>query len=120
MPTRARKLRLVPDYHYVMKLYVTGRNRRSQRAISNLNAICEQYLQGRYDLEVVDIYQFPSSAKEADILAAPTLIKHSPLPARRLIGDLSERERVLLLLDLKKKEDGYAKPPRKPNQAQRN
>lgn len=88
---------------YVFKLYVTGATRRSQKAIFNLNEICEQYLRGRYDLEVVDIYQSPRSAKDADILAVPTLIKELPLPARRLIGDLSERGRVLLLLDLKEK-----------------
>jgi circadian clock protein KaiB len=86
---------------YVLKLYVTGATRRSQKAITNLKAICEEYLQGRYDLQVVDIYQSPVLAKDADILAAPTLVKHLPLPVRRLIGDLSERGRVLVLLDLK-------------------
>lgn len=88
---------------YVLKLYVTGATRRSQKAISNLNSICEEYLQGRYDLQVVDIYQSPVMAKDADILAAPTLVKQLPLPVRRLIGDLSERGRVLVLLDLKAK-----------------
>ena len=88
---------------YVLKLYVTGATRRSQKAITNLNAICEEYLQGHYDLQVVDIYQSPVLAKDADILAAPTLVKQLPLPVRRLIGDLSERGRVLVLLDLKAK-----------------
>lgn len=88
---------------YVLKLYVTGATRRSQKAITNLNAICEEYLQGHYDLQVVDIYQSPVLAKDADILAAPTLVKQLPLPVRRLIGDLSERGRVLVLLDLKSK-----------------
>ena len=88
---------------YVLKLYVTGATRRSQKAITNLNSICEEYLQGRYDLQVVDIYQSPVVAKDADILAAPTLVKQLPLPVRRLIGDLSERGRVLVLLDLKAK-----------------
>lgn len=88
---------------YVLKLYVTGATRRSQKAITNLNAICEEYLQGRYDLQIVDIYQSPVLAKDADILAAPTLVKQLPLPVRRLIGDLSERGRVLVLLDLKAK-----------------
>ena len=90
---------------YVLKLYVTGATRRSQKAITNLNAICEEYLQGRYDLQVVDIYQSPAVAKDADILAAPTLVKQLPLPVRRLIGDLSERGRVLVLLDLKTKDE---------------
>ena len=88
---------------YVLKLYVTGATRRSQKAITNLNAICEEYLQGHYNLQVVDIYQSPVLAKDADILAAPTLVKQLPLPVRRLIGDLSERGRVLVLLDLKAK-----------------
>ena len=88
---------------YVLKLYVTGATRRSQRAITNLNAICEEYLQGRYDLQVLDIYQSPVLAKHADILAAPTLVRQLPLPVRRLIGDLSEQGRVLVLLDLKPK-----------------
>ncbi len=89
---------------YVLKLYVTGATRRSQRAITNLNAICEEYLQEGCDLEVIDIYQTPELAKEADILAAPTLVKQLPLPMRRLIGDLSEKNRVLLLLNVKPKE----------------
>ena len=88
---------------YVLKLYVTGATRRSQKAIINLNAICEEYLQGNYDLHVVDIYQSPLQAKDAEILAAPTLVKQLPLPVRRLIGDLSEQGRVLVLLDLKPK-----------------
>lgn len=88
---------------YILKLYVTGATRRSQRAITNLNAICEEHLQGHYELEVVDIYQSPLLAKDADILAAPTLVKQLPLPVRRLIGDLSEPGRVLMLLDLKAK-----------------
>ena len=88
---------------YVLKLYVTGATRRSQRAITNLNAICEQYLKEHYDLEVVDIYQTPDIAKQADIIAAPTLVKQLPLPVRRLIGDLSEKNRVLVLLDVKAK-----------------
>lgn len=91
---------------YVLKLYVTGATRRSQKAITNLNSICEEYLRGSYDLQVVDIYQSPVMAKDADILAAPTLVKQLPLPVRRLIGDLSERGRVLVLLDLKAKGGG--------------
>jgi circadian clock protein KaiB len=88
---------------YVLKLYVTGASRQSQRAITNLNSICQEYLKGRYNLEVVDICQSPLLTKEADVLAAPTLVKQLPLPVRRLIGDLSQRGRVLMLLDLKPK-----------------
>jgi circadian clock protein KaiB len=103
MSTTPQNSRAGSRKRYVLKLYVTGATRRSQRAITNLNSICEEHLKGRYDLEVVDIYQAPLSAKDADILAAPTLIRQLPLPARRLIGDLSEEGRVLMLLDLKAK-----------------
>lgn len=88
---------------YVMTLYVTGATRASQRAIANLNDICREYLSGRWELEVVDIYQSPGAAKDANVLATPTLVKTLPEPMRKLIGDLSEKDRVLLLLDLKKK-----------------
>ena len=88
---------------YVLKLYVTGVTRRSESAITNLKMVCDQYLAGRYDLEVVDIYQSPLLAKKAEILAAPTLVKQLPLPARRLIGDLSEQGKLLMLLNLKAK-----------------
>jgi circadian clock protein KaiB len=92
---------------YTLELYVSGASERSRRAIANLNSICEQYLTGEYDLEVIDIYQAPLRATQADILAAPTLIRQLPLPTRRIIGDLSERGRVLMLLDLKKKTEAY-------------
>ena len=86
---------------FVLRLYVTGATSRSTRAISNLKQICEKHLKGRYDLEVVDIYQQPILAVRAQILAAPTLIKKLPLPLRRLIGDLSDEHRILLGLDVK-------------------
>jgi circadian clock protein KaiB len=89
------------DTKYVLRLYVTGATSRSRRAILNVNAICSDHLQGRYDLEVIDIYQKPSLARDEQILAAPTLVKRLPLPLRRLIGDLSNREHVLFGLDLK-------------------
>lgn len=85
---------------YVLRLYVTGTTPRSTRAIENMHLICEEHLKGRYDLEVVDIYQNPEAAREAQIIAAPTLIKHLPEPLRRVIGDLSNRERVLAGLNL--------------------
>jgi circadian clock protein KaiB len=103
MPKLPQNGRARSRRQYVLKLYVTGASRRLQKAITNLNSICEEYLKGCHTLEVVDIYQSPVLAKEADILAAPTLVKQFPLPVRRLIGDLSERGRVLLLLDVKKK-----------------
>jgi circadian clock protein KaiB len=89
-----------PAERYVLRLYVTGMTTRSARAVSNLRAICDEYLDGRYDLEVIDIYQQPVLTKGEQIIAAPTLIKKLPLPMRRIIGDMSNRERVLLGLDL--------------------
>lgn len=103
MPKTPQNSRTRSGKQYILKLYVTGATRRSQKAITNLSSICEEHLKGCYALEVVDIYQSPGLAKEADILAAPTLVKQLPLPVRRLIGDLSERGRVLMLLDVKKK-----------------
>ena len=89
------------EQHYVLRLYVTGMTPRSTRAVENVRLICEEHLQGRYDLEVIDIYQQPILAKGEQILAAPTLIKKLPLPLRRVIGDLSNTQRVLLGLDLR-------------------
>jgi circadian clock protein KaiB len=90
-----------PEQRYVLRLYVTGMTHRSERAVRNLQAICDEYLKGRYDLEVVDLYQQPVLAKGEQIIAAPTLIKKLPLPMRRIIGDMSNRERVLVGLDLR-------------------
>lgn len=85
---------------YVLRLYVTGSTPRSARAIENMRRICEEYLLGRYDLEVVDLYQRPEAAREFQLVAAPTLVKLLPAPLRRIIGDLSDRDRVLQGLDL--------------------
>jgi circadian clock protein KaiB len=89
-----------PADRYVLRLYVTGMTSRSARAVKNLQAICDEYLAGRYDLEVIDIYQQPVLTRGEQIIAAPTLIKKLPLPMRRIIGDMSNRDRVLLGLDL--------------------
>jgi circadian clock protein KaiB len=86
--------------HYELRLYVTGATPSSGRAIANLKALCEEHLRDRYDLEVVDVYQQPQMAQEDNILATPTLIKRLPLPPRRLVGDLSDSDNVLLRLDL--------------------
>jgi circadian clock protein KaiB len=88
------------ESHYSLSLYVTGMTPRSTDAIAAIKSICEEFLQGRYDLEVVDIYQHPEQARSAQIIASPTLLKRLPVPLRRLIGDLSNRERVLIGLDL--------------------
>ena len=86
--------------HYRLRLFVTGTTPRSARAIQNIRAICEDHLHDRYDLEVIDIYQHPEHAKAEQIIVTPTLVKQLPLPVRKLIGDLSDKERVLVGLDL--------------------
>jgi circadian clock protein KaiB len=85
---------------YVLCLYVTGKTPNSLRAIANLKKICEERLHGRYDLQVIDIYQQPELTEGDQVIAVPTLVKKLPRPLRKLIGDLSDRERVLLGLDL--------------------
>lgn len=86
---------------YVLRLYVTGSTPQSVHAITNIKKICEEHLKGRYDLEVIDLYQKPNLAKGEQIIAAPTLLKKLPLPLRRIIGDMSNLERVLTGLDLR-------------------
>jgi circadian clock protein KaiB len=88
---------------YVLRLYVTGMTPNSQRAIENVRKICEEHLEGRYQLEIIDIFQQPIFAKEGQIIAAPTLVKELPPPLRRFIGDMSKTERLLLGLDLRTK-----------------
>ncbi len=91
------------DGTYQLILFVTGMTERSSQAIENVRRICEENLKGRYRLEVVDLYQQPEKAKEAQIIAAPTLLKSLPLPLRKLIGDMSKTERILGGLDIKPK-----------------
>jgi circadian clock protein KaiB len=88
---------------YVLKLYITGMTRRSQEALRNLEKICHEYLGDNFELEVIDIYQQPTLARGDQIIAVPALIKKLPLPMRRLIGDLSKEDRIILGLDLKRK-----------------
>lgn len=88
---------------YVLRLYVAGTSQRSTRAILNARGILDEHLAGRYKLEVVDIFQQPTLAKDDQILAVPTLIKKLPAPMRRFIGDLSDLDVVLVGLDLKQK-----------------
>jgi circadian clock protein KaiB len=86
---------------YVLRLYVTGSTPRSSKAIQSIRSLCEIHLNGRYDLEVIDIYQQPVLAKGEQIIAAPTLIRKLPAPLRKVVGDLSNTERVLIGLDLR-------------------
>jgi circadian clock protein KaiB len=88
---------------YELRLYVTGVTPRSTRAIANIKEICDEYLKGRYELKVIDLYQQPTLSKGEQIIAVPTLIKKLPAPLRRIIGDLSDREQVLIGLDLRPK-----------------
>lgn len=88
---------------YVLKLYITGMTRRSQEALRNIKRIMQENFGDNYELEVIDIYQQPSLAKGDQIIAVPTLIKKLPAPLRRIIGDLSQEDRIILGLDLKPK-----------------
>jgi len=92
-----------PSLTYVLRLYVAGLTPASARAIDNIQTICETHLEGRYKLEVIDLYERPSLASGEQIIATPTLIKKLPLPLRRIIGDMSDTERVLVGLDLREK-----------------
>lgn len=83
---------------YRLRLFTVGTTPRSTLAVQNVHDICEKNLKGRYKLEVIDIYQQPGSATESNIIAAPTLIKEEPLPMRRIVGDLSDRPKVLRAL----------------------
>jgi circadian clock protein KaiB len=86
---------------FVLRLYVTGANPSSTRAIANIRSICQKHLRGKYDLQVIDLYQHPRIAKDEQIIAAPTLIKKLPNPSRRFVGDMSNLETILAGLSLK-------------------
>jgi circadian clock protein KaiB len=86
---------------YILTLYVTGTSPRTRVAIDNLNRICTQELDGRYELEIVDVLEHPQRAEDEKILATPTLIKQLPPPLRRVIGDLSDKDKVLLGLEVR-------------------
>lgn len=94
-----RETRREPS-EYELRLYVAGHSPQSSRAIANLKAICEAHLKDRYALTVVDLYVQPERARDDQIVVAPTLVRQFPLPIRRMIGDLSQTERVLAALDL--------------------
>jgi circadian clock protein KaiB len=85
---------------YVLKLYITGATPNSVRAINNIKNICEKYLKNNYELEIIDVYQQPLVAKKEQVIALPLLIKLSPLPLKRLIGNMSDKEKVLKGLEL--------------------
>ncbi len=89
----------------LLKLYITGKTSRSERAIANLRKICEEDLRGQYELVVIDVLERPQLAEEEKIIATPTLIKELPPPLRKIIGDLSDTEKVVLGLDLQPRAD---------------
>lgn len=90
---------------YLLKLYVTGQSPRARIAIENLERLCREELAGQYELQIIDVLEHPELAENDRILATPTLIKQLPPPLRRVIGDLSDKEKVLLGLDVKVKGD---------------
>ena len=96
-----KKIKASPGKRYVLSLYIAGATPKSTRAIMSIKKICEEYLMGRYELEVVDIYQQPELVKEEQIIAIPTLLKKLPLPLRKFIGDMSKTEKILVGLDIK-------------------
>ena len=89
------------DEIWQLRLYVAGQSPKSLRAFSNLTSLCEEHLAGRYEIEVVDLVEHPSLARSDDILAIPTLVRRLPAPLRKIIGDLSNAERVLVGLRLR-------------------
>lgn len=95
-----RALATPPAATVRLRLYVSGASTRSLQAVANLKRICEEHLNGRYELEVIDLYQQPDVAAAVDLVVAPTLVKMSPPPMRRLIGTLSDADEVLRRLDV--------------------
>ena len=89
---------------YILRLYVSGSSARSLRAVHNLKKICEEHLPD-YDLEVIDIYENPTAAREEQIIAAPTLVKKLPRPLRKFVGDLSNTQKILVGLDIYKRQE---------------
>jgi circadian clock protein KaiB len=97
----ARRSTQKPPVQYRLRLYVAGQSARSVTAIANLKRVCEEHLEGRYSVEVIDLLEQPQLAKGDQILAVPTLVLKLPEPVRKIIGDLSNTDRVLVGLDLK-------------------
>jgi circadian clock protein KaiB len=95
-----RAIAEAPDAHFVLRLYVSGMTPRSRQAIDNIRQLCELHLAGCYDLEVIDIYQQPDLAKDAQVIAAPTLVKQLPPPLRKVIGDMGDAGRIMVVLGI--------------------
>lgn len=89
-----------PPARYLLRLFVAGMTPRSTLAVANIRSICERYLSGAYELDVVNLYETPASAASEQIVAAPTCVRHFPLPPKRIVGDMSNTERVIAGLQL--------------------
>lgn len=96
---------------YLLKLYVTGAGPRTERAIANLRHICDRELEGRYTLQIIDVLEDPEAAERDRVLATPTLIKQLPPPLRRIIGDLSDRDKLLLALEISAVDQPFTSAP---------
>lgn len=113
MKTRISKAQAAPrqtaarrrHQQYLLRLYISGMTTRSTLALRNIRKICEEHLAGRYDLEIIDLYEQPRLAEGEQIIAVPTLIRRLPQPLRRFIGDMSDTERILVGMDLRRSGD---------------
>ena len=103
-----------PQSRYVLRLYVTGKTSKSEVAIANLRRICNEELRGQYELQIIDVLEHPQVAEDDKILATPTLIKRLPPPLRRVIGDLSDKHKVLLGLEVRPDITPSGREPGKP------
>lgn len=99
-PDRKKKKETVPEERWELRLYVAGQTPKSMEALANLKKICEEYLAGQYTIEVIDLLKKPQLAAGDQILAIPTLVRNLPPPLRKIIGDLSDKERVLVGLNI--------------------
>lgn len=99
MKTRARRRR---SDEWILRLYIAGQSARSASALRNLEAVCEEHLAGRYRIEIVDLVKQPQLARGDQIVALPTLVRRLPPPMKKIIGDLSNKERLLVGLDLRR------------------
>jgi circadian clock protein KaiB len=98
------------DARFHFQLYITGNSPRSAQAVANLRALCQEHLDGRYDLEIIDLYQQPGRAAAGQIIASPTLLKILPRPLVRMVGNLADREQLMIKLDLSDPLDGAGCP----------
>jgi circadian clock protein KaiB len=102
---QALKVTAIRRARYILRLYVSGSSIRSLRAVSNLKKICEEYFPNDYDLEIIDLHENPTAARKEQIIAAPTLVKQLPEPLRKFVGDLSNTQKILVGLDIYKRQD---------------